>query len=104
MTVTVKLQLLVLPLQSVATQLTGVVVPGAKRLPEGGLHTTVTLLPQQGLLAVGAQYTGTLVQAVTTMLLGQAMTSEHGLVAVVILKAMLSARPWGSVIGAQSPG
>jgi hypothetical protein len=45
-TVTVKLQLQLLLQESVATQLTVVIVFGAK-LPEGGLHTTVTLLQQR---------------------------------------------------------
>jgi hypothetical protein len=49
-TVTVKLQLLLLPQQSVATQLTVVTVPGAKDEHEGGVDTTVTLL-QQALVA-----------------------------------------------------
>jgi hypothetical protein len=51
-TVTVKLQVQLLLQESVATQLTVVVVFGAKRWPEGGLHTTVTLL-QQVSVAVG---------------------------------------------------
>jgi hypothetical protein len=45
LTVTVKLQLLVLPLESVAVQLT-VVTPFENVEPEGGLHTTVTLAEQ----------------------------------------------------------
>jgi len=53
LTVTVKLQLLVNPLQFVATQLTVVVVPGVKYEHEGGLHVTVKLLPLQGSMAVG---------------------------------------------------
>ena len=44
-TVTVKLQELLLPRPSVAVQFT-VVVPSGKRLPDGGLQTTVTLLSQ----------------------------------------------------------
>jgi hypothetical protein len=50
-TVTVKLQLLLLPQQSTAEQLTVVVVFGAKVEHEGGEQTTVTLL-QMGLVAV----------------------------------------------------
>jgi hypothetical protein len=50
-TVTVKLQVAVLPQQSFATQLTVVTVPGAKDEQEGGVQTTVTLL-QQALVAV----------------------------------------------------
>jgi hypothetical protein len=52
-TVTVKLQKFVFWAQSVAMQLTVVVVPTAKMLPEGGLQTTVELTPQQMLEAVG---------------------------------------------------
>ena len=51
-TLTVKLVEELLPAQSVATQVTGVVVPGANKLPEGGVHMTVTLL-QAGDVAVG---------------------------------------------------
>jgi len=51
LTVTVKLQLLVLPAASVAVQVTGV-VPVVKLVPVGGLQVTVT--PGQLSLAVGA--------------------------------------------------
>jgi hypothetical protein len=52
-TVTVKLQKLVFWAQSVAVQLTVVVVPTAKMLPEGGVQYTVELTPQQIFEAVG---------------------------------------------------
>jgi hypothetical protein len=53
-TVTVKLQVQLLLQESVARQLTVVVVFGSKVLPEGGLHTTVTVpLLQQLSVAVG---------------------------------------------------
>jgi hypothetical protein len=51
-TVTVKLLLTRLLQLSVAVQFTVVVVPGAKELPESGLHVTVTLV-QQVSVAVG---------------------------------------------------
>lgn len=50
-TVTVKLQLLELPQQSSAVQMTVVTVPGPNEEQEGGVQVTVTLL-QQALLAV----------------------------------------------------
>ena len=51
LTVTVKVQLLVLPAASVAVQVTGV-VPGPKVEPVAGLQATVT--PEQLSLATGA--------------------------------------------------
>jgi hypothetical protein len=42
LTLTVKVQLVLLPQESVAVQVT-VVVPGGKVLPLGGLHRTVTV-------------------------------------------------------------
>jgi len=48
--VTVKLRVLVLVQQSVATHFT-VVIPGQNKVPEGGVHTTVALL-QHLLVAV----------------------------------------------------
>jgi hypothetical protein len=50
-TVTVKSQVAMLLQQSVATQCTLVVVPGANTTPEAGLQTTPTFV-QQRLLAV----------------------------------------------------
>jgi len=52
-TVTVKVQKFVFWAQSVAVQVTVVVVPTVKMLPEGGLQVTVELTPQQMLEAVG---------------------------------------------------
>jgi len=71
---TVKLQLAVLPLASVAVQVT-VVVPTAKQVPDGGEQATVT--PGQLSLAVGVVNVTVLqaessVLVLTTMLAGQA--------------------------------
>src|ERR1017187_8441419 len=71
-TVTVKSQAELLPLQSVATQCTGVVVPVANTLCEGGVQTMVRL-EQQLSVAVTTKFTGVFVQDVTTMLDGQWM-------------------------------
>jgi hypothetical protein len=49
--VTVKLQLLMLPLASVAVHVT-VVTPNGKQLPDGGTQVTVT--PEQLSVAVGS--------------------------------------------------
>jgi hypothetical protein len=52
-TVTVNVQKFEFWLQSVAVQVTVVVVPTAKMLPEGGVQATAELTPQQMLEAVG---------------------------------------------------
>jgi hypothetical protein len=70
-TVTVKLQVAVLPDASVAVQVT-VVVPTGKHDPDGGLHATVT--PGQLSLAVG----------------GAKVTTTHGSLIVAVLAVMLA--------------
>jgi hypothetical protein len=69
-TVTLKLQVAVLPDVSVAVQVT-VVVPTEKQDPDGGLHPTVT--PGQLSLAVG----------------GGKVTTTHGSLIVAVFAVML---------------
>jgi hypothetical protein len=75
-TVTVKLQVVLLVQSSVAVQVT-VVVPGGKRLPEGGEHVTVTFVSALSVAVGGGQETrasgGTNVQSQTMRLVGHWM-------------------------------
>ena len=82
-TVTVKLQVAVLPEASVAVQVT-VVTPMGKQLPEGGLQTTTT--PGQLSLAVVVKLTtkqGELTSGVTTVWLG-GQVIEGGCVSLTV--------------------
>ena len=78
-TMTRKLQVVVLPLPSVATAVTVLVVSRRKMVPEGGDDVTVTELHAP--VAMIDQVTGTLVLQVTmTIFDGQVMTSGQELV------------------------
>ena len=82
-TCTKKLQVLELPQLSVAVQTT-VMVPVAKRLPEGGTQVTVTFVPQRFVAVTLKDTTALVAQVQTVMFEGQTIVGGGGVITVML--------------------